>query len=176
MTLTIMKIGLMIPLTLENVNFLHNQWPQRSQSMSKFTFAKINEKHKCTVDIRQPQAKLKLIFLQFVSGFVCTPANQIQIQINNNNKYKQYLSSIDGGPFCVPAHPPTPLGGVPVQVLRGSRVRLPTLQIQVSLSWIQTQIQTQHFLSFKPNPDYDQFWQSQAFNDSDSLACTAVTH
>ena len=71
-------------------------------------------------------------------------------------KYKQYSSSIDGGPVCVPAHPPTPLGGVPVQVLRGSRGLLPTLQIQVKLHTVQntntsTQFNKTQTLSYLSN-------------------------
>ena len=53
------------------------------------------------------------------------------LSVNQDTNTNLIPPSIDGGSVCVPAHPPASLGGVPVQVLRGLRRRLPSLQVQV---------------------------------------------
>ena len=64
-----------------NANFLHDQWPQRSQSISKFTFTvKIHLKDSSTCVCGHPQTQLKL-----TGGFVCVPAYQTQMYINLAN-------------------------------------------------------------------------------------------
>ena len=37
----------------------------------------------------------------------------------------------DGGPLCFPAHPPTPLGRVPIKVLQGRRTHICPILLQV---------------------------------------------